>query len=216
LFYIQLFFKDEEAGVMLLSYNPSIPIETYETLRVSISTAIKGSELLSKIQALSITDELTGLYNRRGFFQFSYARLPALSRETSRMPFVMFLDMDGLKNINDTYGHSEGDVAIAAFAKVLKDALREEDIIGRIGGDEFVVFSSVKSKEDGNHVEKRIRTKLNEYNRKKLHPYSVQGSIGSIVLDESTKEYFEAAMLRADNVLYDEKMKKKKKGLSRQ
>jgi len=132
------------------------------------------------------------------------------------MPFVMFLDMDGLKNINDTYGHSEGDIAIAAFAKVLKEALREEDIIGRIGGDEFVVFSSVKSKEDGNHVVTRIREKLDEYNKRNLHPYQVQGSIGSIVLEESTKEYFEAAMLRADNVLYDEKMEKKKKGLSRQ
>ena len=216
LFYIPLFFKDEEAGVMLLSYNPLIPIETYETLRISISTAVKGSELLSKIQALSITDELTGLYNRRGFFQFSYARLPNLSRESLRLPFIMFLDMDGLKSINDTYGHNEGDIAIAAFARVLRDALREEDIIGRIGGDEFVVFSSVKSKEDGNHVVRRIREKLDEYNEKKLHPYLVQGSIGSIVLEDTTRECFEAAMLSADSVLYDEKMDKKKKGLSRQ
>jgi len=165
---------------------------------------------------LSITDELTGLYNRRGFFQFSYARLPNLSRESLRLPFIMFLDMDGLKSINDTYGHNEGDIAIAAFARVLRDALREEDIIGRIGGDEFVVFSSVKSKEDGNHVVRRIREKLDEYNKEKLHPYHVQGSIGSIVLEDTTRECFEAAMLSADSVLYDEKMDKKKKGLSRQ
>ena len=215
LFYIPLFFKDEEVGVMLLSYDPLIPVETYETLRISISTAIKGAELLLKIQALSVTDELTGLYNRRGFFQFAYSRLPNLSRDTARMPYVMFMDMDGLKNINDTYGHSEGDKAISAFASILREALREEDIIGRMGGDEFAVFSSVKSKKDGEHVEKRIRDKLDEYNSQKLHPYIVQGSIGSMILDAATRECFEAAILSADSVLYEEKMEKKKKGLSR-
>ena len=216
LFFIPLFFKDEEVGVMLLSYDPSIPVDTYETLRISLSTSVKGAALLSKIQELSITDELTGLYNRRGFFQFSFSRLPNLYRETSRMPFVMFMDMDGLKTINDTYGHNEGDIAISAFAKILKEALREEDITGRVGGDEFVVFSSVKSIEDGNQVVSRIREKLDEYNKKKLHPYDVQGSIGSVILDFATKECFEAAILDADNVLYKEKMEKKKKGLTRQ
>jgi len=211
LFFIPLFFKNEEIGVMLLSYDPVIPVDTYETLRISISTSVKGASLLSKIQELSITDELTGLYNRRGFFQFAFSRLPNLLRETARMPFVMFMDMDGLKSINDTYGHNEGDNAISTFANILKDALREEDIIGRVGGDEFVVFSSVKSKRDGDHVENRIREKLEEYNNKKLHPYLVQGSIGSIILDSATKECFEAAMLRADNVLYEEKTKKREK-----
>jgi len=216
LFFIPLFFRDEEVGVMLISYDPQIPVDTYETLRISLSTSVKGAALLSKIQELSITDELTGLYNRRGFFQFSFSRLPNLYRETSRMPFVMFMDMDGLKTINDTYGHNEGDIAISTFAKVLKEALREEDIIGRVGGDEFVVFSSVKSIEDGNQVVSRIREKLDDYNKKKLHPYDVQGSIGSVILEFATKECFEAAILDADNVLYKEKMEKKKKGLTRQ
>jgi len=216
LFFIPLFFKEEEVGVMLISYDPQIPVDTYETLRISLSTSIKGATLLSKIQELSITDELTGLYNRRGFFQFAFSRLPNLSREKSRMPFIMFMDMDGLKAINDTYGHSEGDAAISSFAKLLREALREEDIIGRVGGDEFVVFSSVKSSEDGEQVVSRIREKLNEYNSKKLHPYEVQGSIGSVILDEATKECLEAAMIDADSVLYKEKMMKKKKGISRQ
>jgi len=216
LFFIPLFFRDEEIGVMLLAYDPIIPVDTYETLRTSVSTSVKGALLLSKIQELSITDELTGLYNRRGFFQFAFSRLSSLSRDTSRMPFVMFMDMDGLKSINDTLGHNEGDIAISVFAKVVKEALREEDIIGRVGGDEFVVFSSVKSKADGDQVEQRIRKKLDEYNKKELHPFEVHGSIGSIILSEATKECFEAAMLSADNVLYEEKMDKKKKGLSRQ
>ena len=216
LFYIPLFFEDEEIGVMLLPFDPDIPVETYESLRISISTAIKGAELLAKIQTLSITDELTGLLNRRGFFQFAYSRMPHLNRDPERMPFIMFMDMDGLKNINDSYGHKEGDVAISVFAEILKVTLREEDIIGRIGGDEFVVFSSVKSQEDGERLVKRIRNELDEYNNKKQRPYIVQSSIGSIILESATRECFESAILNADNILYEEKMVKKKSGLSRQ
>jgi GGDEF domain-containing protein len=84
-----------------------------------------------------------------------------------------------------------------------------------VGGDEFVVLSSVKSKENGEQLVNRIRNALNEYNNQKLNSYKVMGSIGSVVLASATKECFEAAMLSADNVLYEEKMEKKKKGLSR-
>jgi diguanylate cyclase (GGDEF)-like protein len=216
LFFLPLFFKEDEVGIMLLPYSPEIPADTYETLRINISATVKGAELLSKIQTLSITDELTGLLNRRGFFQFVYTMLRHLNRNSEAVPIVMFMDMDGLKHINDTYGHKEGDVAISAFAKVLKETVREEDIVGRMGGDEFIVFSSVKSSENSKQLEERIRAKLDDYNSKGFHPYSVAGSIGSVILGAATKECFEAAMLSADSVLYEEKMKKKEKGLSRQ
>ncbi|MCL2048187.1 MAG: diguanylate cyclase [Defluviitaleaceae bacterium] len=209
LFFIPLFFEDDELGVVLLPYESHIPVDTYERLRVSVSTALKGAELLFTIRMLSITDELTGLLNRRGFFQFVYSRVHYLNRVHDVIPVVMFMDMDGLKKINDTYGHNEGDVAISAFANILKEALRKEDIIGRIGGDEFVVFSSVKADSDNKHVEKRIRDKIDEYNKKNLHPYLVSSSIGSVRLESITKECFEEAMLNADNVLYEEKMRKK-------
>jgi len=215
LFFIPLYFRDEEEGVLLMSYDKQTPVEAYETLRINISTAVKGAELMSKIQTLSITDELSGLLNRRGFFQYAYSRIPHLSRDTERVPYVMFMDMDGLKYINDTYGHKEGDVAISAFADILKETLREEDIIGRIGGDEFVVFSSVKSDRDGEQVVKRIREELDLYNSKKLHPYDISACIGNVVLTDTTNECFEAAMLSADSVLYKEKTEKRKSGLSR-
>jgi diguanylate cyclase (GGDEF)-like protein len=214
--FLPLFFHDEEMGVFILPYDIDISVDTYDRLRVNISTATKGAELLSKVQTLSITDELTGLLNRRGFFQFVYAKLHHLVRNPDVLPIVMFMDMDGLKLINDNYGHMEGDIAISSFASVLKESTRDEDIVGRIGGDEFVVFSSVKSLENGRQIVDRIRLSLDEYNSKKLHPYQVAGSIGSVILETATKECFEAAMLSADNVLYEEKMEKKKKGLSRQ
>jgi diguanylate cyclase (GGDEF)-like protein len=215
LFFLPLFIKDEEVGSALLSFDARVPMDVYETLRINISTAVKGAELLSKIQTLSLTDDLTGLYNRRGFFQFAYSRLRHLYREKDTIPIILFLDMDGLKNINDTYGHNEGDVAISAFAQTLRGALRKEDIIGRLGGDEFAVFSSVKTKEDGKQVEARIRERLDAYNSEKLHPYEVAGSIGSVILEDATKDCFDAAMLAADSVLYEEKVEKRKKGIGR-
>jgi diguanylate cyclase (GGDEF)-like protein len=215
LFLIPLFFDDFELGAILIPYDVNIPVDAYETLRVSISTAVKGAELISTIRTLSITDELTGLLNRRGFFQFSYSRIYHLSRNSDSVPMVMFMDMDGLKAINDTYGHNEGDVAISAFANILQDVLRKDDIVGRVGGDEFVVFSTVRKAENSEQVVQRIRNKIDEYNAKQLHPFLVSSSIGAVVLSAATKECFEEAMLSADNVLYAEKMEKKKKGLSR-
>ena len=215
LFFVPLFFKDDELGVLLIPYNNDIAIGIYETLRVNISTAIKGAELISKIQTLSVTDELTGLLNRRGFFHYVYSRIPHLQRENELISVVMFMDMDGLKAVNDTYGHNEGDQAIAIFAGLLKQVLREEDIVGRIGGDEFVVFSSVKSEKNAKQVEKRIRAKLEEYNLLKNHPYNILASIGSVILENTSIKCFEEAMLSADEVLYEEKSKKKKQGLSR-
>jgi len=215
LFFIPLYFEDEEAGVLLISYETETPVETYETLRINISTAIKGAELVSKIQTLSITDALTGLYNRRGFFQFAFSRLNSLSRNSEAVPIVLIMDLDGLKYINDTYGHKEGDNAIIAFANLLKETLRKDDIIGRHGGDEFVVFSSVRPDESGEQIVNRIKEKLAEYNSTKIHPYDISVSIGSVVLSDTTNECFETALHNADNVLYDEKTEKRNKGLTR-
>jgi diguanylate cyclase (GGDEF)-like protein len=215
LLFLPLFFHDEEMGVLILPFESSISVDTYDRLRTVFSTATKGAELLSKVQTLSITDELTGILNRRGFFQFVHARLHNLKRNPDVLPIVMFMDMDGLKLINDNYGHVEGDTAISSFASVLKNSTRDEDIVGRIGGDEFVVFSSIKSEENRKQIVDRIRSSLEEYNKKQLHPYQVAGSIGSVILEKATKECFEAAMLSADNVLYEEKSEKKKKGLTR-
>ena len=205
-----VFFKDEEMGVLHLPFDTQIPEDVYETLRVNISTAVKGAELMSRIQTLSITDELTGLLNRRGFLQFVKSRLLNFRRENTNSPMVLFMDMDGLKTINDTYGHNEGDIAINAFANILKESLREDDIIGRLGGDEFVVLSAVKSNESGEMIIMRLRADIDKYNNKKLHMYNVSASIGSVILRESTDECFEAAMLTADSVLYEEKSMKKK------
>lgn len=209
MFLLPLFSLREEVGVMLLPYNASMPTEAYEALRINISTTLKGSQLMSTIQILSITDELTGLLNRRGFFQLTHSRLKHLQRSDIGVSIVMFIDMDSLKSINDNYGHLEGDNAIKVFSQILKKTMRDEDIIGRIGGDEFAVFSTVKANDNAGQLEERLRSAFKEYNAGKPHPYQVNCSIGWVSLEEATMDCLEQAMHNADNVLYEEKMRKK-------
>jgi len=215
LFFFPLFFEDEEMGILFLPYDKNIHMDTYETLRINLSSAVKGAQMLSKIQALSVTDELTGLFNRRGFFQFALSRMHFLSRNPDIVTVVLLMDMDGLKHINDTYGHTEGDIAISALAGVLKKTLREVDIIGRLGGDEFVVFSSVSSLHDNQVIIDRIREGLDDYNSRHSHPYKLAASMGCVILNEATQECLEAAIHDADGALYEEKSEKRKLGLSR-
>ncbi len=92
-----------------------------------------------EIQALAISDPLTGLYNRRGFIALAEQQLKLADR-TRRGALLFFADLDGMKWINDTLGHEEGDRALVDIASILKETFRLSDIIARIGGDEFAVL----------------------------------------------------------------------------
>src|SRR6266540_7511094 len=99
------------------------------------------------IETLSLVDELTELYNRRGFMAFSKQHLTSIQR-TNKNLMVVYADLDGLKQINDSFGHKEGDRALIKTAEILKATFRSSDVIGRLGGDEFTVLAAVES-EDG-------------------------------------------------------------------
>ena len=89
---------------------------------------------------LSLSDELTGLYNRRGLFALGRAR--DARRPASREGLgVISIDVDGLKTINDRYGHAQGDETLRAVADVIRASIRESDVVGRVGGDEFVILA---------------------------------------------------------------------------
>lgn len=210
-----LFFGKEQLGVLFLEYNDELPIDTYESLRISIATALKGASLIQEVKNISITDELTGLYNRRGFLTLSYSRLARL-RRAGTSGALFFIDLDGLKQINDTMGHKMGDVAITAAANILKSSVRDEDIIGRMGGDEFTIFASQVSEEGRNRIIDRIREKFLAYNDDNDQPFLLSCSIGAAPIYEFTEETFNEVLSHADSLLYEEKNEKRKRGLGRQ
>ncbi len=215
LFYMPLFFGDEQLGVMLMSYTPDRQIDIYEPIRLNVATALKGSTLFEKIKKQSVTDEMTNVYNRRGFITFSLSRFAHLRR--SRMKSALFfIDMDGLKKINDTYGHQAGDAAIVTCAEILKSSFREGDIIGRMGGDEFTVLASELDKRHTEIVKKRLRNGFKKFNETSGLPYEINCSMGVEHIEDYSEETFESALQKADDLLYEEKMEKKAKGLSRE
>ncbi len=215
LFYMPLFFGDEQLGVMLLSYNPERQIDIYEPIRLNVATALKGSTLFEKIKKQSITDEMTNVYNRRGFIAFSLSRFAHLRRSKIKSA-LFFIDMDGLKKINDTYGHQAGDAAIVTCANILKSSFREGDIIGRMGGDEFTVLASELDKSHTKVVKKRLQAGFKKFNKTSGLPYEVNCSMGVELIANYSEESFEASLQKADELLYEEKMEKRAKGLSRE
>jgi PleD family two-component response regulator len=111
----------------------------------------RNAELL---QSLSLIDELTQLKNRRGFFELAQQALKVAKREQCSMG-LFFVDLNGLKQINDTFGHLAGDQALRDAAKVLQQTFRDSDILARIGGDEFVALARVAA--DASALRQRLR-----------------------------------------------------------
>ena len=110
-------------------------------LERALSYAIARQSVRLHLFSLSLMDELTGLHNRRGFVSLAEQRLKLTSRQGVRSTLI-FIDVDNLKYINDTFGHREGDGALQQIAGLLRECFRESDIIGRLGGDEFCVLLS--------------------------------------------------------------------------
>ncbi|WP_322110968.1 diguanylate cyclase domain-containing protein [Steroidobacter gossypii] len=161
----------------------------------------RNAELL---QNLSLIDELTQLRNRRGFFDLAQQALKVAQREHYAMG-VFFMDLNGLKRINDTLGHQAGDQALRDTADVLRDTFRSSDILARIGGDEFVAMAHVHSTQDLHALSGRLREHLTLFNQARRRPYLLNISVGKTLVDIPTEENLESLLARADAAMYEEK-----------
>jgi diguanylate cyclase (GGDEF)-like protein len=133
----------------------------------------------TEIRNLSMIDELTGLYNRRGFLALS-EQYRKTARRLGNSFSLAFIDMDGLKQINDAYGHHEGSEAIRQLAEIFKRSFRGSDIIARIGGDEFTILLSDTTSSSIAIPLARLNENLSNYNSQKRHPYELAFSLGSV------------------------------------
>ncbi len=162
----------------------------------------------SALQSLSLVDELTGLYNRRGFLAVTEQYLESFQRSDNGL-VVLYADLDGLKGINDSLGHLEGDRALVRTAEVLKEAFRSSDIIARLGGDEFVLLAGVGADESAESLMDRLQQKIALANAQRNRPYDLSISIGVAHYDPDEACTIEELMGRADRVMYEEKRKKR-------
>jgi diguanylate cyclase (GGDEF)-like protein/PAS domain S-box-containing protein len=176
-------------------------------------TDLKRAE--EEIRNLSLTDELTQLRNRRGFMLLAEQQLK-LSRkkefvndEKQSELLLLFIDLDGLKKINDRYGHNEGDTAIKEASEILKATFRDSDILARLGGDEFTVLIVDAGDETEDKIRERLNYNIDLANKGLNKPYQLSMSAGLIRVPANSSATIEELMEYADMVMYDEKSAKK-------
>ncbi len=224
--------------VFLLVYNiaPTIPIIVVtgtDNQKLAIQTTLEGAQdslvksdingdLLSRAMRYAIgrqrhlkqervsavIDELTGLYNRRGFLALADEQIK-ISDRTGQSMLMIFADMDGLKTINDTLGHHPGDMALMETAHVLREAFRETDILGRLGGDEFVALLTCATDIDEAVIIKRFHQTMDEHNAYQERNFKLSVSLGIALYDPRVPGTAAGLLMKADGAMYIQKKMKK-------
>jgi len=175
---------------------------------VTKSLVTEREQLEYKLKTMSITDELTGLYNRRGFFTIATQQMNVAERSKKEM-LLFSADLDNMKQINDTFGHQEGDCALIEIASILKEVFRKSDIICRMGGDEFAVLAIDTTNTTREVLMKRLDTILEACNRRQGSKYQLSMSVGVVHYDPGNPSSIDELMAQADVLMYEEKRKKK-------
>ena len=176
-------------------------------LQTSLERFIRDN---NKLDEIANKDELTGLYNRRGFLA-QVEKLLTDPENKDKVAVVCYADMDNLKMINDKYGHDDGDFALKTTAAILRESFRGADIVGRIGGDEFVVMALVGTECDIAGIKERIEHVTKKHNDTAGKPYPIEMSTGIHKFTCSPEIEIIAELEIADGLLYQEKQAKKAK-----
>ena len=166
----------------------------------------------STLDIQSKTDDLTKILNRRGFMELGQKTID-LAADVGQRGIVFFADLDGLKKINDTYGHDMGDEAIKAAAEVLSHSLRSNDTVGRLSGDEFAGIAIGMKLTQEDQLRSKIKNLCEVISKDRGFPFTLSMSIGAIEfsIDNNVASLSELLSL-ADDRLYIEKRKKHRKG----
>ncbi len=209
-----------ECGRARLLNSGALPANYATVILASITIGVSLGLLLflarfinrmqSEVQGLSFRDELTGLYNVRGFYLLAEQALRLARRSKERFG-VLFVDMDNLKAINDKLGHSAGSVSIVETAKLLTKTFRDTDVIGRVGGDEFVVAGQFEKQGIATAIA-RLRSVCASRNHFADNCFSLSFSIGYAETEHTGDETLKHLITKADKMMYEEKQQKKKAG----
>lgn len=211
-------------GYMVLRYD-AYDLGVYDLIQHAISNLLASSYSYTKLKDeqsqiksenkhldfIAHTDELTGLNNRRGFMDFGQATMENCER-MNQTGLIVFCDMDGLKKINDNFGHEAGDIAIKAMSEILNTTFRSNDILGRLGGDEFALVCPGLNEMNFEKIRERITKACKEWTKHNRYKFELSISMGTAVFPDYKHGYeMEALLSQADETLYEEKHMKKEK-----
>jgi diguanylate cyclase (GGDEF)-like protein len=184
-YYAPIHFHEKCLGYCIIG-NSTFPLQNpmYHSWIINLSTCIENirnklslEHMVNELDKLYVIDNLSKIYNRNGFYRFANAIYEKASASKDDI-MVLFIDLDGLKYINDKFGHHEGDNAILTVAETIKECCIHDEVFARFGGDEFVIFSSNYTEDNAKMLCKEIERQLGVYNQKSDKPYKVGASMG--------------------------------------
>lgn len=182
--------------------------------RPALARALRYSmerhRLQKNLQNLSLIDDLTGLYNRRGFLALAEQHLRMIQRKGAAL--LIYLDLDDLKLINDSYGHLEGNRALIVTANVLRACFRQSDILARVGGDEFCVLMTDAAQDSTQQVRKRLQQRADFINALSSWRFRLSLSVGIADVPVVHQPSLDQLLRIADAHMYEEKKKKQLRG----
>lgn len=226
---LPLFSNDTLYGVMLCDMNESLFVNG-EFLVNQISSAVKMLTLLRtneeihrqleenlatlrehniELNQISRSDMLTGILNRRGFFEEAEA-LIARRRTLGKRTLILYVDMNNLKIINDRYGHEDGDFSLKTIGQILAQTVEDHGVVGRIGGDEYACAVAYDEALDGTELPSVLYERFDQFNAGSDKAYNVTVSVGTYMLEPGDEISLEEALTRADEKLYVAKKQKNK------
>ena len=194
-------------------------------LEISISSVTGGGlvhvvrditerkKLEETLRNSSLKDDLTGLFNRRGLLKQAAPYFDFARRQREKL-LLLFIDLDGMKRINDEFGHNEGDNALINTAAILNRSFRSSDIVARLGGDEFTVLVTDLSASKEEAIN-RLNENLKAYNASETRGHKLAFSIGVATLEPETMTCFEELLEQADQAMYEEKRMKRRRAAER-
>lgn len=202
---------DVHESLFLLQAFVGMAALTGLTLAAALSEHERAEHQIQKLnvqlEQRSLTDDLTGLNCRRGFFLLAELQYRLACR--SNTPCVLhFMDVDGLKKVNDAFGHAAGDALLVAAADLLRKTVRESDIVGRLSGDEFAIFTWEEG-QNPNALPARLQAKIAEFNRQFKRRYQLSVSVGTVLCEPEKTVSLEFWLAKADKAMYKAKLAKR-------
>jgi len=191
--------------VLIAHKNPTGEVEHLSTIMRDISEQKEAEDALRR---MSLSDQLTGLYNRRGFFMLAQQHLN-VARTNPGHAILVYLDLNDFKPINDAFGHHVGDEALKEVSEILHETFRDSDIVGRLGGDEFVALAVNCLDSSGDVLLRRLDERLEQHNQGGKRPFVLSLGRGVARFDPHNPKSLQQLLDEADVRLYEDKRSRK-------
>ncbi len=214
-YFFPLHFREHCLGYYIFT-NTDFPRRTMlcHSLMMNISHSFENirkllhlNNAIRELDRLYVIDPLCGIYNRNGFIRLA-DQMFKHSLQMQETLMISFIDMDGLKYVNDNYGHDEGDFALHKLAEIIRKCCRPGQICARFGGDEFITIGNGLTQDDAEMFEQDFFKQLKEVNSVVNKPYELNASVGSYVTAVEPDMKLFALIAKADQIMYEQKKRK--------